>query len=200
MEKFVDNRLNASDLDFLEKTETFTESLSGESVIEGFEEYICENLIQRLPINKVALISYDKEIKAYKFNEIRGSDIEENSKVEDIHLYLLENRMIRNYGPLNENPQEIASFALTIPIIYDLEHKWFLALGKKNDGTSYSKRDEQALTKLANRIKLSLKFILAYDNILSKRHTEILQQKDKMISELKEQLKELETKLEKSEN
>ncbi|MCK4696063.1 MAG: hypothetical protein KAT74_09880, partial [Candidatus Cloacimonetes bacterium] len=89
VEKFVDNRLNTSDLDFLEKTDTFTESLSGESVIEGFEEYICENLIQRLPINKVALISYDKEIKAYKFNEIRGSDVEENSKVEDIHLVLL---------------------------------------------------------------------------------------------------------------
>ena len=194
VEKFVDNKLNTSDLDFLEKTETFTDALTGESVIEGFEEYICENLIQRLPIIKVALVSYDKEMKSYKYNEIRGSDIEENSKVEDIHLYLLENKMIRNYGPLNENQQEIASFALIIPIIHDLEHKWFLALGKKNDGTTYSKKDEEALTKLANKIKLSLKFILAYDNILSSRHAKILQQKDKRISELKEQLKELETK------
>jgi hypothetical protein len=194
VEKFVDNKLNTSDLDFLEKTETFTDALTGESVIEGFEEYICENLIQRLPIIKVALVSYDKEMKSYKYNEIRGNDIEENSKVEDIHLYLLENKMIRNYGPLNENQQEIASFALIIPIIHDLEHKWFLAFGKKNDGTTYSKKDEEALTKLANKIKLSLKFILAYDNILSSRHTKILQQKDKRISELKEQLKELETK------
>ncbi len=195
VEKFVDNKLNTSDLDFLEKTETFTDALTGESVIEGFEEYICENLIQRLPIIKVALVSYDKEMKSYKYNEIRGSDIEENSKVEDIHLYLLENKMIRNYGHLNENQQEIASFALIIPIIHDLEHKWFLALGKKNDGTSYSKRDEEALTKLANKIKLSLKFILAYDNIVKNKFNETLQEKEKRIENLKQQIKELEKKL-----
>ena len=195
VEKFVDNKLNTSDLDFLEKTETFTDALTGESVIEGFEEYICENLIQRLPIIKVTLVSYDKEMKSYKYNEIRGSDIEENSKVEDIHLYLLENKMIRNYGHLNENQQEIASFALIIPIIHDLEHKWFLALGKKNDGTSYSKRDEEALTKLANKIKLSLKFILAYDNIVKNKFNETLQEKEKRIENLKQQIKELENKL-----
>ncbi|MBL7149078.1 MAG: hypothetical protein ISS80_03300 [Candidatus Cloacimonetes bacterium] len=195
VEKFVDNKLNTSDLDFLEKTETFTDALTGESVIEGFEEYICENLIQRLPITKVALVSYDKEMKSYKYNEIRGSDIEENSKVEDIHLYLLENRMIRNYGPLNENQQEIASFALIIPIIHDLEHKWFLTLGKKNDGTTYSKKDEEALTKLANKIKLSLKFILAYDNIVKNKFNETLQEKEKRIENLKQQIKELEDKL-----
>ena len=195
VERFVDTKLNTSDLDFLEKTETFTDALTGESVIEGFEEYICENLIHRLPITKVALVSYDKEMKSYKYNEIRGSDIEENSKVEDIHLYLLENKMIRNYGPLNENLQEIASFALIIPIIHDLEHKWFLALGKKNDGTTYSKRDEEALTKLANKIKLSLKFILAYDNIVKNKFNETLQEKEKRIENLKQQIKELEDKL-----
>jgi hypothetical protein len=195
VEKFVDTKLNTSDLDFLEKTETFTDALTGESVIEGFEEYICENLIQRLPITKVALVSYDKEMKSYKYNEIRGSDIEENSKVEDIHLYLLENKMIRNYGPLNENQQEIASFALIIPVIHDLEHKWFLALGKKNDGTTYSKKDEEALTKLANKIKLSLKFILAYDNIVKNKFNETLQEKEKRIENLKQQIKELEDKL-----
>ncbi len=194
VERFVDNKLNTSDLDFLEKTDTFAESISGESVIEGFEEYICENLIQRLPITKVALVSYDKEMKSYKYNEIRGSDVVENSKVEDIHLYLLENRMMRNYGALNENQQEIASFALVIPVLYDLEHKWFLALGKKNDGTSYGKRDEQALTKLAGRIRLSLKFILAYNNIVNSKFENELSKKDELITALKKKLKEMEDK------
>ena len=194
VERFVDNKLNTSDLDFLEKTDTFAESISGESVIEGFEEYICENLIQRLPITKVALVSYDKEMKSYKYNEIRGSDVVENSKVEDIHLYLLENKMIRNYGPLNENLQEIASFALVIPVLYDLEHKWFLALGKKNDGTSYNKKDELALTKLAGRIRLSLKFILAYNNIVNSKFENELSKKDEQITTLKKKLKEMEEK------
>ena len=133
-------------------------------------------------------------MKSYKYNEIRGSDIVENSKVEDIHLFLLENRMIRNYGALNENQQEIASFALVIPVLYDLEHKWFLALGKKNDGTSYGKRDEQALTKLAGRIRLSLKFILAYNNIVNSKFENELSKKDELITALKKKLKEMEDK------
>ncbi|MCF7793447.1 MAG: MFS transporter [Candidatus Cloacimonetes bacterium] len=191
VEKIVDNRLNTSDLDFLEKTETFADAITGESVIEGFEEYICENLRHRLPIKKVALISYDQDMKSYKFNEIRGSDVEENSRVEDVHLFLLENTMIRNYGALNENPQEIASFALIIPIIYDIDHKWFLALGAKNDGTTYSKRDEEALANLADRIRLSLKFILEYDKIIDNKINETIERKNRQIKALKQKIREL---------
>jgi len=197
VEKIVDSKLNTSELDFLEKTETFTHNLSEEGVLEGFEEYICENLIHRLPISKVALISYDNEMKNYKFNEIRGSDIVENSKVDDVHLYLLENKIHKNYGALNEDQQDISSFALVIPIIYDLDHKWFLALGKKNDKSLYSKRDEQALIQLAERIKLSLKFILAYEEIVSKKYHLTIEEyernsikKDRIIEELKKALDE----------
>jgi hypothetical protein len=195
VERMVDSKLNTSELDFLEKTDTFTEAISGEGVIEGFEEYICENLTKRLPINKVALISYNRDKKAYIFNEIRGSDVEENSIVEDVHLTLLENRMQKNYGALNENPQEIASFALIIPILYDLDHKWFLALGRRIDGSAYTKKDEEALTKLAEKIRLSLKFILAYENIINNRYTESLSEKDKTISRLQKQVSDLAIKL-----
>ncbi|MDO9578285.1 MAG: hypothetical protein Q7J16_10410 [Candidatus Cloacimonadales bacterium] len=195
VERMVDSKLNTSELDFLEKTDTFTEAISGEGVIEGFEEYICENLNRRLPIKKVALISYNAEKKAYIFNEVRGSDVEENSIVQDVHLTLLENRMQRNYGALNENPQEIASFSLIIPILYDLDHKWFLALGKKIDGTSYTRKDEEALSKLAAKIRLSLKFILAYENIINNRYANSLDEKDKMISRLQKQVAELAIKL-----
>lgn len=196
VEKVVDNKLNTSDLDFLEKTESFANTITGESVIEGFEEYICENLMHRLPIKKVALISYDNDLKSYKFNEIRGSDVIENSKVEDVHLYLLENTLIRNYGALNENPQEIASFALIIPIIYDIDHKWLLALGAKNDGTTYSKRDEEALSNLADRVRLSLKFILEYDKIIDNKINEAIDRKNKQIKALKEKISLLEKKQE----
>lgn len=195
VERIVDNKLNTSDLDFLEKTETFADSITGESVIEGFEEYICENLLQQLPIKKVALLSYDNEMKSYKFNEIRGSEVKENSPVQDVNLYLLENQIQRNYGALNENPQDVASYALIIPIIYDLEHKWFLALGAKNDSTSYSRKDVEALTKLADRIKLSLKFILAYENIINNRFVELLEEKDKQIARLRKQLADMAIKL-----
>ncbi len=192
VERIVDNKLNTSDLDFLEKTETFADSITGESVIEGFEEYICENLLQQLPIKKVALLSYDNEMKSYKFNEIRGSEVKENSPVQDVNLYLLENQIQRNYGALNENPQDVASYALIIPIIYDLEHKWFLALGAKNDGTTYSKRDEVALTDLAARIRLSLKFILEYDKIIDNKFNEAIESKDEQINKLKRKIKDLE--------
>jgi len=195
VERMVDNRLNTSDLDFLEKTDTFTDVIAGEGVIEGFEEFICENLTKRLPIKKVALISYNLDKKAYIFNEIRGSDVEENSVVEDVHLTLLENKLHRNYGALNENDQEIASFSVVIPIIYDLDHKWFLALGRKMDGTSYSKKDEEALTKLAAKIKLSLKFILAYEHIINNRYVDSLEEKDKFIERLQKQIADLAIRL-----
>lgn len=195
VERLVDSKLNTSELDFLEKTDSFAETISGDSVIEGFEEYICENLIKRLPIEKVALISYDQAMMSYKFNEIRGSEVEENSPVLDVHLYLLENQIQRNYAALNENPQEIASFSLIIPILYDLDHKWFLALGKKNDGTSYTRKDEEALTKLADKIRLSLKFILAYDNIINNRYRNSLQEKNDLIANLQKQVAELAIKM-----
>ncbi len=198
IEKLVDGKLNTSELDFLEKTETFTHNISEEGVLEGFEEYICENLIQRLKLTKVALISYDKDMKAYKFNEIRGSDVIENSKVDDVHLYLLENNIQRNSGALNEDSQEISSFPLVIPIIHDSDHKWFLALGEKSDKSLYSKKDEKALVQLTERIKLSLKFILAYEEIVNKKyhqtiakHEKMVKEKEKVIQMLKKELKEI---------
>ena len=198
IEKLVDSKLNTSELDFLEKTETFTHNISEEGVLEGFEEYICENLIHRLKLTKVALISYDKDMEAYKFNEIRGSDVIENSEVDDVHLLLLENKIQRNNGVLNENIQEISSFPLIIPIIHDLDHKWFLALGEKSDKSLYSKKDEQALVQLTERIKLSLKFILAYEEIVNKKyhrtiakHEKAVKEKDEIIRILKKKLKEI---------
>ena len=189
---------STSELDFLEKTETFTHNISEEGVLEGFEEYICENLMHRLKLNKVALVSYDKDMKAYKFNEIRGSDVIENSKVDDVHLLLLENKIQKNNKALNEDPQEISSFPMIIPIINDPDHKWFLALGKKSDKSLYSKKDEQALVQLAERIKLSLKFILAYEEIVNKKyhrtiakHEEMVKEKDDIIQMLRKELKEI---------
>ncbi len=198
IEKLVDGKLNTSELDFLEKTETFTHNISEEGVLEGFEEYICENLMHRLKLNKVALVSYDLDMKAYKFNEIRGSDVIENSKVDDVHLLLLENKIQKNNKALNEDPQEISSFPMIIPIIHDLDHKWFLALGKKSDKSLYSKKDEQALVQLTERIKLSLKFILAYEEIVNKKyhrtiakHEEMVKEKDDIIQMLRKELKEI---------
>ncbi|MDP8267533.1 MAG: hypothetical protein P9L97_02280, partial [Candidatus Tenebribacter davisii] len=195
IEKLVDGKLNTSELDFLEKTESFTHNISEEGVLEGFEEYICENLMQRLKLTKVALISYEKEIKAYKYNEIRGSDVIENSKVDDVHLVLLENKIQRNYGSLNEDPQEVSSFSLIIPIIHDPDHKWFLALGEKSDKSLYNKKDEQALVQLTERIKLSLKFILAYEEIVAKKYHQTITKYEKMMEEKNEMIKELEKKL-----
>lgn len=200
IEKLVDGKLNTSELDFLEKTETFTNNISEEGVLEGFEEYICENLMHRLKLVKVALVSYDNNMKAYKFNEIRGSDMIENSKVDDVNLLLMENKLQKNYGVLNENPQDISSFSLIIPIIHDPVHKWFLALGQKSDKSVYSKKDEQALVQLTERIKLSLKFILAYEGIVNKKyhrtitkHEKMLKEKDEMIKMLRKELNEIST-------
>jgi hypothetical protein len=195
VESIVDTKLNTSDLDFLEKADTFTKNLSGESVIEGFEEYICENLIHRLPIKKVALVSFDKDLNYFKFNEIRGSDVEENSKVEDIHSILSNNEIYESYI-INEDQQEISSFSMVVPIIFEEDYKWFLALGKKNDGTAYSKKDEKAFLKLANKINLSLKFILAYDDIVHNRYIKTIREKDLLIEKYEKQLNELENKFE----
>ncbi|MBN1326613.1 MAG: hypothetical protein JW996_01555 [Candidatus Cloacimonetes bacterium] len=199
VEQLVDNKLNTSDLDFLEKTDSFTEDLSGESVIEGFEEYICENLMRKLPIKKVALISYDKEQNDFKFNEIRGSEIEENSLVRDVHKILTQQEIFKTCI-VNEDPREISSFNLVIPIIHDPDCKWFLALGSKQDGTVYTRNDEKSLVKLASKIKLSLKFILAYDNIVNNRYIYQLQQKDKLISHYEELVKNLKAEKENLEN
>lgn len=166
----VDKRLNSSELDFLSKADTFSENIGEEGVIEGFEEYICENMIHKLSIKKVALISYDKRLGGFKFNEVRGSNIVENSLVNDIKDILSEPKPYSNFRE-NEDLQDIASFNLVIPIIFDAEAKWFLALGKKNDGTSYTKKDEEALIKLTDRIKLSLKFILAYDDMINDKYS-----------------------------
>jgi len=198
IEKLVDSKLNTSELDFLEKTETFTHNISEEGVLEGFEEYICENLIQRLKLNKVALISYDKEMKAYKYNEIRGSDVIENSKVDDVHLLLLENKIQKKYSALNEDPQEISSFSLIIPIIHDLDHKWFLALGEKSDKSPYSKKDEQALVQLTERIKLSLKFILAYEEIVHKKYHLTIAKYEKIMKEKNDIIRMLRKELNKT--
>jgi hypothetical protein len=197
IEKLVDKKLNTSELDFLEKTESFTHNISEEGVLEGFEEYICDNLIKQLQIEKVALISFDDEMNDFKFNEIRGSDVVENSEVEDVNLYLKENKMRKNNSISNDNKQDIASFSLVIPIIYDNTHRWFLALGKKSDKTLYSKKDEQAFTKLTERIKLSLKFILAYEDIVHNKYHKTIseyeqqhKEKDILIEELRKNIEE----------
>jgi len=84
---------------------------------------------------------------------------------------------------------------MIIPIINDPDHKWFLALGKKADKSLYNKKDELALVQLTDRIKLSLKFILAYEDIVNKKyqqtiskHEEIIKEKDHVIRMLKKEL------------
>jgi hypothetical protein len=195
VEGIVDSKLNTSDLDFLEKTESFTDALGGESVIEGFEEYICENLIALLPITKIALISYNRPERDYIFNEIRGSDVVENSRVNDVHNILPQGAIYRTYGPVNEDPQEISSFSLVLPIVFDDEYKWFLAVGKKEDGTAYTKKDEVAFQRLADRIQLSLKFILAYEEILKKQYNRQLEQKNKAIRSREETIHQLQEQI-----
>jgi hypothetical protein len=196
IEKLVDSKLNTSELDFLENTQTFTHNISEEGVLEGFEEYICENLFRRLKLTKVALISFDKNMNAFKFNEIRGSDVIENSQVSDKRLYLSENKIQKNYNNLNDNPQEISSYSLIIPIIFDNMHKWFLALGQKNDNSLYSKKDEQALIQLTERIKLSLKFILAYEEIISEKYKRTIAEYEKIIREKESEISKLQLALE----
>jgi ATP-dependent Zn protease len=144
-----------------------------------------------LPVQKVALVSYDKNLKNFKFNEVRGSDVKENSRVEDVNSILSNNKIYKNFNSLADNPQEISSFTLILPIIFEEELKWFLALGKKNDESDYSKKDVKAFEKLTERIKLSLKFILAYEDIVGQKYLKELSKKDKLIKEKNLQIKEL---------
>lgn len=198
IERVVDQKLNTSELDFLNRTEAFTRNLSREGVQEGFEEYICENLIRLLPISKVALVVYDSREGIYRFNEIRGSQIPENDPVKDRLSRLGTAAIVRNSRTSGEEPVDIASFAMVVPILYESEHKWYLALGSKQDGSSYTRKDEEVLQELAERIKLSLKFILDYEQILQGRIAEAMNRKDrqltkqqKEIARLQEQLQEL---------
>jgi hypothetical protein len=194
VETLVDSKLNTSDLDFLERADTFSENLTEDGVIEGFEEYICENLIHRLPIKKVALISYQKESGAFIFNEIRGSEVIENSLVEDIHSILEKDEIYKSYV-VNENEQDVSSFSLLLPIIYEEDYKWFLALGRKIDGSVYSRKDEISLVNLTNKIKLSLKFILAYDEIVTNKYLGKLKEKNKLLKKYEKEIEQLKIKL-----
>jgi len=111
---------------------------------------------------------------------------------------LLENKIYKNNGAVNEDPQEISSFSIIIPIIHDPEHKWFLALGKKSDKSLYSKKDVQALVQLTERIKLSLKFILAYEEIVTKKYHHTITKHEKMVKEKDERIRMLKTELKKT--
>ena len=188
VERIVDNKLNTSELDFLERADTFTKNLSNEGVIEGFEEYICENLFEQLPIDKVALISYDLGLAGYRFNEIRGSDVIENTQVEDSKEILRGSLIHDIHENTTDNPQDVSSFPLIIPIIYEDDHKWFLALGKKKDGSIYNKKDLASFEKLVDKIKLSLKFILVYEDIVNGKYEQTIQVKDEIIRKLREKL------------
>ena len=188
VERIVDNKLNTSELDFLERADTFTKNLTDEGVVEGFEEYICENLIEQLPIDKVALISYDSELAGYRFNEIRGSDVIENSMVEDCKNVLKGVLIHDIHETTIDNPQDISSFPLIIPIIYEDSHKWFLALGKKRDSSIYNKNDLISFENLVDKIKLSLKFILVYEDIVNGKFEKTIQKKDEIIHKLREEI------------
>jgi len=196
-EKIVDKRLNTSDLDFLEKADSFTRNISEEGIIEGFEEYICDNLISRLPISKVAIVSFDPALNNYKFNEIRGADIVENSIVLDNKELLTGKELIRNNNPGKEG-QDISSFNLIFTLLFEEKHKWFLAFGIKNDRSIYNKKDISALQKLIEKVRLSLKFILTYEDLTREKYSkllleknEIIDQKDTEIIELRSIIKKL---------
>jgi hypothetical protein len=179
-ERIVDKRLNSSDLDFLEKAETFSRDISEEGIIEGFEEYICDNLITKLAVTKVAIISFDRNLGYYKFNEIRGSQVIENSPIEDSKEKLADEELIRITTPV-KNIQDISSFTLIFRLLFEEGHKWFLALGNKKDGSLYNKRDILALQKLVEKIRLSLKFILTYEAITKEKYKKIIAKKDKLL-------------------
>ncbi|MDD5765537.1 MAG: hypothetical protein PHW79_04715 [Candidatus Marinimicrobia bacterium] len=184
--RLVDNKLNTSELDFLERTDSFTRNLSDEGVVEGFEEYICENLINRLPIEKVALISFDDELGRYKFNEVRGGEpIVENSIVEDSKNVLVGRFVHHIHEETIDDPQDASSFSIIFPIVFESQHKWFLALGRKNDGSIYNKNDIESMMHLVDKIKLSLKFILDYEAIVAKKYERALSEKDRLIEQLR---------------
>ena len=56
-------------------------------------------------------------------------------------------------------------------------------MGKKNDGSLYNKNDVKAFAKLAEKIKLSLKFILAYEGIVKNKYETAINEKDETIRE-----------------
>ena len=186
-------------LDNIEYDILYLNSLDGPEIdpsdIVDYEDVDAPVFYKKDPPGPDQNLEFDEDLGFFKFNEIRGSDVVENSKVEDVNLYLQENKLRKNSNSLNENKQEIASFCLVIPIIYDNTHRWFLALGKKSDESIYNKKDEKALVQLAERIKLSLKFILAYEEIVhNKYHKTIAQyeqqhkEKDELIEELRKNL------------
>lgn len=193
-EKIVDRKLNSSDLDFLEKAETFSRDISEEGIIEGFEEYICENLIAKLEVTKVAIVSFDIELGYYKFNEIRGSDVKENSPIKDSENKLKNEALIRISNPV-KSIQDISSFNLIFRLLYEAKHKWFLLLGNKNDGSLYNKRDLVALQNLIEKIRLSLKFILTYEDITREKYEKVISQKNKTIKNKDEIITQLKTTL-----
>ncbi|MCK4696378.1 MAG: hypothetical protein KAT74_11470, partial [Candidatus Cloacimonetes bacterium] len=80
---------------------------------------------------------------------------------------------------------------LILPIIFEEELKWFLALGKKNDESDYSKKDVKAFEKLTERIKLSLKFILAYEEIINQKSEKIISKKNRELAEIKKKVLDL---------
>lgn len=181
IEGFVDKKLNSTELQFLENTDTFTKNLSEEGVLEGFEEYICDNLYDKLSLNKIALIAFDQQKETYRFNEIRGSDVIENSLVEDKFSYLSVNDVVRINKLKSSVAQDISSFQLLIPIINECDIKWWLALGTRIDDLPYTKNDIEALIKLTDQIKLSLKFILIYEDIVEKKILRKIAEKDDQI-------------------
>lgn len=83
---------------------------------------------------------------------------------------------------------DIASFALVIPVVYDAEMKVFLALGKKNDNSAYSKRDEEALMKLTDKVKLALQFIVSYEKVIHAKYEKQLKAKQELIEKYRDQL------------
>jgi sugar-specific transcriptional regulator TrmB len=68
-------------------------------------------------------------------------------------------------------------------------------VGKKEDGTAYTKKDEAAFQRLADRIQLSLKFILAYEEILKKQYNRQLEQKNKAIRSREETIHQLQEQI-----
>lgn len=188
VEKVVDKKLNTNELDFLQVTETLAEELSSDEMIEGFEEYLCTALYKKLDISKIAIIKYDRAANRYRFRDIRGTDLPKNSIVSDTKGILSQNKIIRRYGEKLVPEDDVASFNLIIPVVYDAEMKVFLALGKKNDNSSYTKRDEEALQKLTDKVKLALQFIVSYEKVIHRKYDRQLKAKQELIEKYREQL------------
>ena len=112
----------------------------------------------------------------------------ENTQVEDSKEILRGSLIHDIHENTTDNPQDVSSFPLIIPIIYEDDHKWFLALGKKKDGSIYNKKDLASFEKLVDKIKLSLKFILVYEDIVNGKYEQTIQVKDEIIRKLREKL------------